>query len=363
MTTQNLSVVQLMCRETGAMLPVSGLDPLWSTGQAEQQARLKELHRSFDVLCNCVPEGALMHVKHRVKTDHYFLADNPTSALHDAQCAFVTARTRSDDAEVEIPQPVQHFAPYIERSDSEPVTPSKNKAAGSLRHNAMPQLQRLVNTIITNSLNHITFGRYHSFKEFVEKLTSAKRNEQIKTPWNVPFVSLIRYGSKGHDFICGTLPKLDCTDNTIPTGIWIAYSPFNPVKAAGVVSLYDNDYKVTGRLYQPHQAQGPYLIFSTVVAGGAVREAYVLPIVSHKYVFPVHSDAQRDYLLNQLQDLFAKNAKRDNQQHWYVKPLWPEFDDAGEQITADFHRVTKVGDIRTSKAINLQDIERRNVTD
>lgn len=355
--SQKTAKIDLACRATGALIPVRSNDPLWFPEPIALQTRLKELHRSFDVLCHCVPEGALMHVKHRVKTDHYFLADNPTSALHDAQCAFVTARTRPDEVEQEIPQPVQHFAPYIERDKAEPLKTSINKGPGTSRKNVSPQLQRLVNTIITNALCHITFGRYVSFKEFVEKLTSARRNEQIKTPWGVDFVSLVRYGSKGNDFITGTLPKLEVTNSSIPTGLWIAYSPFNPVKAAGVVSLYDNDYKVTGRVYQPHQAQGPYLIFSTVIAGGTVREAYVLPIVSHKYVFPVHTDIQRDYLLNQLPELFAKNARRDNHQHWLIKPLWPEFDDSGELIYVDFHQVTKAADVRTSKTINLTDIE------
>ena len=64
-----------------------------------------------------------------------------------------------------------------------------------------------------------------------------------------------------------------------------------------------------------------------------------------------------DYLQNQLPELFAKNARRDNQQHWLVKPLWPEFDDAGELIHVDFHQVTKAADVRTSKAINLSGIE------
>lgn len=76
------------------------------------------------------------------------------------------------------------------------------------------------------------------------------------------------------------------------------------------------------------------------------------PIVSFKYVYPVHTEKQREWILDYMPKLFQTNAKS-QKLVWVNKPLWPELSESGQLLLADFYYNQKAAGKRTTDQIDV----------
>lgn len=303
----------------------SGLHEASSYSAANDQVLLKKWYRNFDLQCGCIPEGVMMHIRHRQDTDLFYLADNPTSERHSNSCDLHTIRVSVSTEELQLLKPVVEFHPYIQRIRSEGRS---NGAETVSKRTVMSGLEKLFATLITNAFVNYQFGRYLDLQAFVKKVIGNEKNKAIITPWGRNLTELCYYGPKGLEFAQSTVKRLEQTNNLIPATLWFNYAPAGTSYTGTSVTVGDNRFSAN-KVHAPRKASGPYLMFCTIAkeqTENQFREILLIPIVSKDYLFAVHSDTEREILQSFLPHLFGMNNSSDFS-YYLTKPAWPVIDE------------------------------------
>jgi hypothetical protein len=302
----------------------SGMHVASSYSEASLQQKLKEWYRENDLLCGCIPEGVMMHIRHRQDSDLFYLADNPTSERHSEFCELHTVRASVNSEELQHLKPVVEFHPYKERTRSD--RPTSNNPTVS-RRTIMSGLEKLFATLITNSFTNYQFGRYQNLHNFMNKVISSEKNKAITTPWGKSLTELCYYGAKGLEYTQSAVKRLEKINNQIPAILWFNDAPADTTYTGKTVTVREQQY-TANKVQIPHKASGPYLMICTISNEQSLfqfRDILLVPIVSKDHVFPVHSDKERESLLAFLPKLFGMN--RGAEFTYYVnKPVWPVID-------------------------------------
>lgn len=343
--------INIVARQTGEFHVVSSADYLWSSDTKLQQLRLKELYQSYDLRCDCAAGGVMMHIRYLSKSDLYFVADNSGSPLHNTYCNFATVRAgRQIEGQ---PAPLTEFNPYrMVTPGSEREQSRKDATRSSTPRISTALVQRLADTLMTNSLVNNTFGKFVSFKDFCDRIKEAERNKAIKTPWQKDLTDIIYYGPQGLEYAKSCVRRLKAAgaSGAVPVALWMAYVGAEPAHSATCIELNGQLHEVK-KVHQPFSAGAPYVAVATVIENG-IREIILYPIVSFKYVYPVHTEKQREWILDYMPKLFQTNAKR-QKLVWVNKPLWPELSESGQLLLADFYYNQKAAGKRITDQIEV----------
>lgn len=128
-----------------------------------------------------------------------------------------------------------------------------------------------------------------------------------------------------------------CIANEVPVSIWF-----------GLIDEVGDDFIVSGgkkltcaALYMPHKASGPYLAMGTVIKGSDTdfKQMLLTPVVSKSIVLPVHSELQREKVIELQKWVYGRN--RSGQYRFYIqKPLKPIVD-FNKAVLADLLVISK----------------------
>jgi hypothetical protein len=317
--------------------PVTLSDPLFHNSSF--QSRLKELYRQYDILCHCQNESVVMHIRHRSVNDLYFVADNPTSLQHIEDCPFHSFRKKTAEPELleEAIRPLESFHPYVNRNPS-PV-PGQSNNATSYRQ-ALPTVLKVFATLSENSFANYSFGRFVSFKDFIQKIIASEKNQKIATHWGKPLTECIHYGPQGLAIARSAVKRYVSVDSqAIPTCIWFGYAPVDATIEKGAITWKETRLTFD-KLLNPFKAPGPHLLCGFIPKDKCadddphVRDLLMMPIVSKNYCLPVHSHEQREFAEKYLPILFGKNNQKGVTQ-FLKKPLLPQIE-AGAALYTDW---------------------------
>lgn len=326
-------------------IPVSLSDRMFYNSSF--QPRLKELYRQYDVLCHCQDEPVVMHIRHMTANDLYFVADNPTSIQHADACPFHSFRKLAADPNQikDVITPLVEFHPYINRNPA--LVPGQSKKASASRQ-VMPTILKVFATLCENSFANYTFGRFVSFKDFIQKILSAERNQKIVTHWGKPLTDCIHYGPQGLTIARAAVQRYVATkDKAVPASVWFGYAPVDAKIEKGTISFRDLTLTFDN-LLNPYKIPGPHLLCGFIAQGNSVdngghsahfRDLLMVPVVSKNYCLPVHTQEQREFAEKYLPVLFGKNNQK-SVSYYLKKPLFPQIE-AGAPLYTDWLLTTK----------------------
>lgn len=309
--------LELVHRSNGAATPVHPIDPLLS---AEPQRRLAELYGMYDIRCLCTPEGVVMHIRHLSKTGNYFVADNPTSGMHNEKCQLATTRIGQVDAEAEVPSPVESVEFNVSQRASAKLS-NTDTSRNSVKKPSYPHTRKLyllMLTLLQNSFANLAFNGYRNFKTLANMIIDAKGKTVELKGSEITVNKLVYYAAGGFQY------AIERAKKTNSVAFWLAYMPEVEVGAGQrSITLYGTEHHgVT--VIRPYSASGAHIALGLVTGNGLVEVA-LQPIVNNKFVFPVFSDQGREDVTQAADQLTA--IKNDLCTSWIMIDLWG--DDTG----------------------------------
>lgn len=316
MALTNLKL-ELVHRGNGAATAVHPIDPLLS---AEPQRRLAELYGIYDIRCLCTADGVVMHIRHLSKTGNYFVADNPSSGMHDGNCKLATSRIGMVDAEAELPSPIEIVEFSISQRAPASLSKTDDSKAGA-RKPSYPHTRKLyllLLTLLQNGFANLAFSGYRNFKALATAVIEAKGKAIKLKGSEAPVNKLLYYAAGGLQY------AIEKATRTNGVAFWLAYVPELKIGTGQrSITLYDTEHHgVT--VIRPYNATGAHIALGLVTSKGLVEVA-LQPIVNNKFVFPVFSDQSREDVLKAVEHL-AKE-KSDLSTSWIMIDLWG--DDTG----------------------------------
>lgn len=179
----------------------------------ERQQELAKHYKRSDFLCHCVSEPVRMHIKYRLDSGLYYLADNASSPHHEPDCD--VARTRRQDKETDAP--LEHSLDQWElpeelnlvpkerapkgQEDYTPAAPTKKR-----KNNTAPLLERIVYTLLDDSFACYYHGRTTTpFTMAIELNDKEHSLSALKTHSKEAFK--LYYGENGEKFAQRSLLK------------------------------------------------------------------------------------------------------------------------------------------------------------
>jgi len=159
----NLSLID---RESSHKEPYKFSSLLGSGTSTERQHELAKHYKRADFLCHCVSEPVRMHIKYRLDSGLYYLADNASSPHHDPGCD--VARTRRQDKETDAP--LEHAVEYWELPEELNLVPKERASRNpdeyrpappqkTQRNRTAPLIERIVYTLLDDSFACYYHGR------------------------------------------------------------------------------------------------------------------------------------------------------------------------------------------------------------
>jgi hypothetical protein len=350
-----------------------------SVFEGDYQRNLESLYHKYNINCYCLDHDkpVTMHIRKMSLSGTLFLADNPTSPNHHKNCTFYSARKKIEttpDGEQKI-KPFELTTQFNEKisfgTHAKISSVNKSKSQPGI---AMSLLEKLFVTLISNAFCDYSFGGFVNIKSVVLSIVSNSENAKIKTG-ELDLVSSIYFGDQGILFAKSKMDRLDldtCIANEVPVSIWF-----------GLIDEVGDDFIVSGgkkltcaALYMPHKASGPYLAMGTIIKGSDTdfKQMLLTPVVSKSIVLPVHSELQREKVLELQKWVYGRN--RSSQYRFYIqKPLKPIVD-FNKAVLADLLVISKdkrsgdkcvlsiasknlecISSVYDSEAINIKEVD------
>ncbi|MCO4320355.1 hypothetical protein [Aliidiomarina quisquiliarum] len=303
--------LHLIERATGVELTYEGRELFDEKLVEHRQEELSRLYRQYDVVCSCHADGVRMHVKFRMDTGLYYLADNPTSPAHREGCEFQKSHRFMDEQEKsemshdadawDLPQSYTFFAHASNEGSKSTAKVSRRGQKGAVK----PSLfKRLVYTLLDESFSNFYHGSTttpYTAANTINENEALLQRVQPQSPEELPFK--VHYGHRGHMALGKQLLTL-AASGVSGFGLWFEKADSWEVRDG------EFHYRLDEQWYRCQLAcpapevdiSGPYFIAGLLappVGEGRwveLRALLVLPVATRRAMVVVHSESEREFV-------------------------------------------------------------------
>lgn len=300
--------LRLKDRASGTEVPYEGRALYDEEYLHERQDALSDIYKQFDILCDCQPGGVRMHVKYRLDTGNYYLADNRSSPKHREGCELEKSSrllesdddtTSQDNANMwELPKT------YSLLASPSTVKSSAQSASGSKPGVARPDLfKRLIYTLLDESFATFFHGSTTTPYTVANQLNEKADVLAAHAPANSNLPFKVHYGHRGHMTLGRQLMALK-RNGEQGFALWFEKADEFYRKNNEFHYCYQGEWRRCQLACSVPDTEiaGPYFIaglLATPQGEGEwveLRSLIIIPLVDHHTFIGVNSDAERDYL-------------------------------------------------------------------